>query len=69
MKYPNPQFDISLDLLQEVFEAAPDIAVNLLNKDYTVLWANRVMALNVDQPLGEMIGKPCYKVWRRKENP
>lgn len=69
MEYTNPHFDISLDLLTEVFGVAPDIAVNLLNKDYTVLWANRVMSIAVEKPLGEMIGKPCYKVWRRRENP
>jgi len=62
-------FNISLDFLTEVFEAAPDIAVNLLNLDHTVLWANRVMSIGVEQPLHEMIGKPCYAVWRRREYP
>ncbi|OPY79213.1 MAG: Response regulator protein VraR [Syntrophorhabdus sp. PtaU1.Bin153] len=65
----NPPFGISLDLLTEVFEIAPDIAVNLLNKDYTVLWANRVMSMAVEQPLHEMIGKKCYAVWRRRGHP
>jgi DNA-binding CsgD family transcriptional regulator len=69
MESTNPQFDISIDFLKEVFDTAPDIAVNLLNKDYTVLWANRVMSVNVEQDLNVMIGKPCYRVWRRRESP
>jgi DNA-binding CsgD family transcriptional regulator len=62
-------FDISLNLFKEVFESVPDIAVNVLNRDFTVLWANRVMAAKVDTPLTEMIGKPCYRVWRRRDTP
>ncbi|OPY00774.1 MAG: Transcriptional regulatory protein LiaR [Syntrophorhabdus sp. PtaB.Bin047] len=62
-------FDISLNLFKEVFENVPDIAVNVLNRDFTVLWANSVMAAKVDTPLAEMIGKPCYKVWRRRDTP
>ncbi len=62
-------FDTSLNLFKAVFENAPDIAVNILNKDYTVLWSNRVMAALVDKPLSEMIGKPCYEVWRRRTTP
>lgn len=69
MGQTNSSLDASLDLFKAVFEAAPDIAVNLLNKDYTVLWANRIMALGVDRPLDEMIGKPCYEVWRRRDAP
>jgi DNA-binding CsgD family transcriptional regulator len=65
----NPSFDTSLDLFKAVFENAPDIAVNILNKDYRVLWANRIMAVGVQRPLNEMIGKPCYEVWRRRETP
>jgi DNA-binding CsgD family transcriptional regulator len=65
----NPSFDTSLDLFKTVFENAPDIAVNILNNDYRVLWANRIMAVSVEKPLGEMIGKPCYEVWRRRESP
>lgn len=61
--------DISLDLFKAVFEKAPDIAVNLLNKDYRVLWVNRIMAIQVERPLDEMIGKPCYEVWRRRDTP
>jgi len=61
--------DISLDLFKAVFEKAPDIAVNLLNKDYRVLWVNRIMAILVERPLDEMIGKPCYEVWRRRDTP
>ncbi|HEY3275195.1 MAG TPA: LuxR C-terminal-related transcriptional regulator [Syntrophorhabdaceae bacterium] len=62
-------FDASLDLFKAVFETAPDIAVNLLDKDYRVLWANEIMAKGVDRPLDEMIGKPCYEVWRRRSAP
>jgi len=62
-------FDTSLNLFKAVFESAPDIAVNILDKDYTVLWSNKVMAAAVEKPLSEMIGKPCYKVWRRREAP
>lgn len=69
MERTGPPFDISLDLLTEVFEIAPDIAVNLLNKDYTVLWTNRVMSMAVERPLHEMIGRRCYVVWRRREHP
>jgi DNA-binding CsgD family transcriptional regulator len=62
-------FDTSLNLFKAVFETAPDIAVNLLNKDYRVLWANRIMAIGVQRHLDEMIGKPCYEVWRRRDTP
>ncbi len=69
MKQTHPSFDISLNLFTAVFERAGDIAVNLLNKDYTVLWANEVMAAQVQRPLDEMIGKPCYSAFRRRETP
>ena len=69
MKQSCSPYEISLDPLTEVFESAPDIAVNLLNKGYTVLWANKLMAVAVERPLNEMIGKPCYEVWRRRESP
>jgi len=69
VEHANPPFDISLNLLAEVFKVAPDIAVNLLNKDYTVLWANRVMSMAVEQPLHEMIGRRCYAAWRGREHP
>jgi len=69
MKKTHISFDTSFDLFKTVFEKAPDIAVNILNKDYTVLWANRLMAAAVDRPLAEMIGKPCYEVWRRRATP
>lgn len=62
-------FDSSLNLFKAVFETAPDIAVNILGKDYKVLWSNGVMASMVDKPLSEMIGKPCYEVWRRRDTP
>jgi DNA-binding CsgD family transcriptional regulator len=65
----NLSFDASLNLLKAVFETAPDIAVNILNKDYTVLWANKIMAVNVEKSISEMIGKPCYEVWRRRDTP
>lgn len=63
------ELNTSFDLFKTVFENAPDIAVNILNKDYTVLWANKMMAGAVDRPLAEMIGKPCYEVWRRRSTP
>jgi DNA-binding CsgD family transcriptional regulator len=69
MKQTHPSFDISLNLFTAVFERAGDIAVNLLNKDYTVLWANEVMAAQVQRPIDEMIGKPCYSAFRRRETP
>lgn len=69
MEQTNLSFDTSLNLFKAVFESAPDIAVNILNKDYAVLWSNKVMAAAVEKPLSEMIGKPCYRVWRRRETP
>lgn len=69
MKQTNHPFYISLNLFNAVFETAPDIAVNLLNKDYSVLWANKIMANLVLRQLDEMIGKPCYQAFRRRDNP
>jgi len=69
MEQTNPPFDISLNLFTAVFERAGDIAVNLLNKDYTVLWANEVMAAQIQRSLDEVIGKPCYSAFRRREEP
>jgi len=68
VRQERPSFDISLNLFKAVFENAPDIAVNILNKDYTVLWSNRVMAAAVEKPLSEMIGRPCYEVWRQEND-
>ena len=36
MKQTGLPFDVSLDLFKEVFENVPDIAVNLLTKNFTV---------------------------------
>jgi|GEM_PF-4143455 len=36
MKKTGLPFDVSFNLFKEVFENVPDIAVNLLNKDFTV---------------------------------
>jgi len=69
MKSDNDTFETSLDLFKAVFEKAPDIAVNLINKDYTVLWANKVMGVFVARELDEIIGKPCYQMFRRKDKP
>lgn len=62
-------FEPSLDLFKAVFEKAPDIAVNLINKDYTVLWANKMMDIVFSRELDEIIGRPCYKVFRRNDRP
>ena len=61
--------DISLNLFTAVFEKVPDIAVNLLDRDYTVLWANSVMASKVGRSVNELIGRPCYRAFRRRELP
>jgi DNA-binding CsgD family transcriptional regulator len=69
MKDPNITFDLALTLLKDIFEDVPDMAVNLLNRDFTVLWANKMMAQAVETPLKDMIGRPCYEVWRRRTDP
>jgi hypothetical protein len=69
MKRDNDTFGTSLNLFKAVFEKAPDIAVNLINKDYTVLWANKIMGIGVSRELDEIIGKPCYQVFRRNDRP
>jgi len=69
MSRSRPSFDISLNLFTAVFERAGDIAVNLLNKDYTVLWANELMATQIQRSLDEVIGEPCYMAFRRRETP
>ena len=61
--------DISLDLFTAVFEKVPDLAVNLLNRDYTVLWANSVMALKVGRSVNDLVGQPCYRAFRWREEP
>jgi DNA-binding CsgD family transcriptional regulator len=61
--------DISFGILSGVFENAPDIAVSLLSGDYSVLWANKLMVVVVQKPLHEIIGRPCYEVWRRRQVP
>lgn len=66
IQYP---FEPSLDLFKAVFEKAPDIAVNLINKDHTVLWANKIMSITVSRELDEIVGKPCYQAFRRKDEP
>jgi DNA-binding NarL/FixJ family response regulator len=69
MKQYNDIFEASLNLLKTIFEKAPNIGVNILNKDYTVLWANKIMALGCSRELDEMIGKKCYHAFRRRNKP
>jgi DNA-binding CsgD family transcriptional regulator len=52
-----------------LFDDLASPAMNLLNRDYTVLWANRGMGEGVQRPLSEIIGKPCYQGFRRRQEP
>lgn len=67
------QASLSLNAALGVFKALlEDIAnpaMNLLRKDYRVLWANKGMAIGVQRPLNEMTGRPCYQAFRRREEP
>jgi DNA-binding CsgD family transcriptional regulator len=69
MEQTSRLFDLSLNLFTAVFEKVPDIAVNLLNKDFRVLWANEIMAVKVGRSLDELIGRPCYSAFRWRETP
>jgi DNA-binding CsgD family transcriptional regulator len=59
----------ALSVFNALFEDIANPAMNLLRKDYTVLWANKGMAASVQKPVNEMIGRPCYQAFRRREEP
>ncbi|MGD0235879.1 MAG: LuxR C-terminal-related transcriptional regulator [Syntrophorhabdales bacterium] len=59
----------ALGVFRVLFEEITNTAMNLLNKDHTVLWANKGMARLVQRDLNEMTGKPCYQAFRRREEP
>jgi DNA-binding CsgD family transcriptional regulator len=59
----------ALSVFRALFEDIENPAMNLLRKDYSVLWANRGMAAAVQRPVSEMIGRPCYQAFRRREEP
>jgi DNA-binding CsgD family transcriptional regulator len=69
MKKNNDNLEVYLDLFKTVFEKAPNMGINLLNKNYTVLWANKAMAIGSRKELHEMIGQPCYKAFRDRKKP
>lgn len=58
-----------LKIVNALFETVSDIAINLLSSDYTVIWANSGMVANVKRPINELIGKPCYEAFRRRNSP
>lgn len=61
--------DATLIVFKALFDDIANPAMNFLARDYTVLWANRGMAMGVQRSVGEMIGKPCYHGFRRREEP
>ncbi len=63
------RLDAALSVFRVLFESIANPAMNLLNKDHTVVWANKGMAILVHRRLPDMIGKPCYQTFRRREEP
>jgi DNA-binding CsgD family transcriptional regulator len=59
----------ALGVFNALFEDIANPAMNLLRKDYSVLWVNKGMAAAVQRPVNEMIGRPCYQAFRRREDP
>jgi DNA-binding CsgD family transcriptional regulator len=69
MEQGNFSVNIALGVFKALFEEIANPAMNLLRKDYSVLWANKGMAVAVQRPVNEMIGRPCYQAFRRREEP
>ena len=65
----NFSLNIALGVFKALFEDIANPAMNLLRKDYIVLWANKGMAAAIQRPVNEMIGRPCYQAFRRREEP
>lgn len=61
--------DAAISVFRVLFESITNPAMNLLDKDHTVVWANKGMAILVHRRLPDMIGKPCYQTFRRREEP
>jgi DNA-binding CsgD family transcriptional regulator len=61
--------DAALRVFKALFDDIANPSMNLLGKDYEVLWANQGMATAVQRQASEMIGKPCYEMFRRLEEP
>lgn len=69
MGVANFSLSVILTVLNDLFGSIRNPAMNLLAKDYTVLWANQGMAIGAQSPLDEMIGRQCYHAFRRREEP
>ncbi|OPY03600.1 MAG: Transcriptional regulatory protein LiaR [Syntrophorhabdus sp. PtaB.Bin184] len=69
MKQRTLPSDIIFKVMTTLFDTVADLSITLLFKDRTVVWANRGMALSVQRPVEELIGKPCYQAFRRRRSP
>jgi DNA-binding CsgD family transcriptional regulator len=59
----------ALVIFKALFDRVENPAMNLLDRSYNVLWANKGMASAVERPVGEVIGRQCYEAFRRREEP
>ncbi len=54
--------------LQSLIDAVPD-GIRVIDTDYTIRAANRAYAEQVDRPLAEIVGQPCYRSSHGRETP
>jgi PAS domain S-box-containing protein len=43
--------------------------VNYLDRDMTILWANRAAAESVGLTTGQLVGRHCYEIWHQRAKP
>ncbi len=58
----------SWSFLQSVLDGMPDL-INIVDKDFKIIFVNKVAAAQARQPKAQLIGKKCYEeLWGRNEN-
>lgn len=60
---------IKLNHILENITQGIDESILLINKDYTIVWANERFLRTLGYKLEMVIGKPCYKITHGVENP
>ena len=61
--------DAALNVFSRLFDNVSSPAINLLDRNYTVLWANRGMSIAVHRPLAKIVGRQCFKAFLGRSEP
>ena len=61
--------NVALSVFSTLFDNVTNPGMNLLDRNYRVLWANKGMSIAARRPLAEMLGKPCYAAFLMRSEP